>query len=366
MVTTLVGLTEDELDTPALVVDVDTLDRNIAHVAKTLKEAGVQWRPHAKGHKTPAIANRFMQAGAIGATVAKVGDAEIMAAAGIKDILIANQVVGPIKTRRLMGLIASIGADVIVAVDSEANARELNEVAGQFGVKPRVVIEVDSGMHRSGIAPGEPTVELAKLITSLPNLRFAGVMAWEGHAVSMLDHDQRRDTVTKAVTTLTATADAVRAAGIPVDIVSCGGGGTYLTSSTIPGVTEVQAGGVTMGDGFYRDLGSPVEPALFLITTVISRPTPERIIVDAGRRSIDPSQKAPDVPELDGVVSLKFSAEHGTIQLDHASDTPKVGDRIKIRVNYTDQAVHLHETLYGVRDGKVIAAWPVQARGKIQ
>jgi D-serine deaminase-like pyridoxal phosphate-dependent protein len=167
-------LTEDELDTPALVVDVDTLDRNIAHVAQTLREAGVQWRPHAKGHKTPAIANRFMAAGAIGATVAKVGDAEIMAAAGIKDILIANQVVGPIKTRRLMGLIASSGADVIVSVDSEANVRELNETAGQFGVQPRVVIEVDSGMHRSGIAPGEPTVELAKLVASLPNLRFAG------------------------------------------------------------------------------------------------------------------------------------------------------------------------------------------------
>ena len=291
MVTTLVGLTEDDLDTPALVVDVDTLDRNIAHVAQTVRDAGVQWRPHAKGHKTPAIAHRFMQAGAIGATVAKVGDAEIMAAAGIKDILIANQVVGPIKTRRLMGLIASTGADVIVSVDSEANVRELNEVAAQFGVKPRVVIEVDSGMHRSGIGPGEPTVELAKFITAQPNLRFAGVMAWEGHAVSMLDHDQRRDTVTKAVTTLTGTADAVRAAGIPVDIVSCGGGGTYLTSATIPGVTEVQAGGVTMGDGFYRDLGSPVEPALFLITTVVSRPAPDRIIVDAGRRSIDPTRR---------------------------------------------------------------------------
>ena len=117
----------------------------------------------------------------------------------------------------------------------------------------------------------------------------------------------------------------MRAAGIPVDIVSCGGGGTYLTSATIPGVTEVQAGGVTMGDGFYRDLGSPVEPALFLITTVVSRPTPDRIIVDAGRRSIDPSQKAPDVPELDGVTSVKFSAEHGTIQLDHNSDTPQGG-----------------------------------------
>ncbi|MCA9876131.1 MAG: DSD1 family PLP-dependent enzyme [Thermomicrobiales bacterium] len=366
MLTTFVGLTEDDLDTPALVVDIDTLDRNIAHVAKTTRDAGVQWRPHAKGHKTPAIANRYLQAGAIGATVAKVSDAEVMAAGGIRDILIANQIVGPIKTRRLMGLIASTGADVIVAVDSEANARELDEMAGQFGVRPRVVIEVDSGMKRCGIAPGEPTVALAKLIASLPNLRFAGVMAWEGHTVSMPDADLRKDEVIKAVTRLTDTAEAVRAAGIPVDIVSCGGGGTYLTSAFVPGVTEVQAGGVTMGDGFYRDLGAPVEPALFLITTVVSRPAPNRIIVDAGRRAIDPSQKTPDVPELDGVTGLKFSAEHGTIQLDHDSDTPKVGDRIKIRVNYTDQAVHLHDTLFGVRDGKIVSAWTVQGRGKIQ
>lgn len=365
MLTTLVGLPVSELDTPALLVDVDTMDRNIAHIAKTLREAGVQWRPHAKGHKTPAIAHRQIEAGAIGVTVAKVSDAEVMAAAGIKDILIANQVVGPIKTRRLAALIAGTGADVIASVDSAVNVRELDEAAGAFGVKMRVVVEIDSGMQRSGIAPGEPAVALAKLIAESANLRFAGVMSWEGHTVSMPENPERADAIAKSISLLTGTADAIRAAGLPVDIVSCGGSGTYLHTSRQPGITEVQAGGATMGDGFYRDLGSPVEPALHLTATVVSRPTPQRIIVDAGRRSIDPSQKAPEAPGIPGVTGLKFSAEHGTINLDHPSETPRVGDRIEIRVNYTDQAVHLHEVLFGVRDGVVVAAWPVLGRGRI-
>ena len=365
MLTTLVGLPLSEIDTPALLVDIDTMDRNIAHIAETMRASGVQWRPHAKGHKTPAIAHRQMAAGAIGVTVAKVSEAEVMAAAGIRDILIANQTVGPIKARRLAGLIAATGADVIASVDSEANARELDAAAAAFRVKPRVVVEVDSGMQRSGIAPGEPAVALAQTIAALPNLRFAGVMAWEGHTVSMADHSIRGEEIAKAIGRLTATADAIRAAGLPVDIVSCGGSGTYLYASRQPGVTEVQAGGATMGDGFYRALESPVEPALTLMATVVSRPTPERIIVDAGRRAIDPSQKPPEVPELKGVTSIKFSAEHGTIALDHPSETPRVGDRISILVNYTDQAVHLHEQIFGIRDGVVAAVWPVQCRGRI-
>ncbi len=366
MLTTLVGLPVSELDTPALLVDIETMDRNIAHIAGTMREHGVQWRPHAKGHKTPAITHRQMAAGAIGVTVAKVSEAEVMAAAGINDILIANQVVGPIKTRRLAALIAATGADVIVSVDNPANVRELDDAAAAFGVKPRVVVEVNTGMQRCGVAPGEPTVELAKLVADSPNLRFAGVMAWEGHTVSMADHETRREEIAKAIGRLTATADAVRAAGLPVDIVSCGGSGTYLHAAPQPGITEVQAGGATMGDGFYRDLEARIEPALTLMTTVTSRPAEDRIVIDAGRRSIDPSQKAPTVRGIDGVTGIKFSAEHGIIALDGPAEWPRVGDRLILEVNYTDQAVHLHENLFGVHDGVIAAIWPVACRGKIQ
>jgi D-serine deaminase-like pyridoxal phosphate-dependent protein len=366
MLTTLVGMPVSELDTPALLVDIEAMDRNIAHIAETMRKHGVQWRPHAKGHKTPAIAHRQIAAGAIGVTVAKVSEAEVMAAAGINDILIANQVVGPIKARRLAALIAATGADVIVAVDSPMNVRELDDTAGKFGVKPRVVVEVDSGMKRCGVAPGEPAVELAQIVAASPHLRFAGVMAWEGHTVSMADHEARREEIAKAIGRLTGAADTIRAAGLPVDIVSCGGSGTYLHAAPQPGITEVQAGGATMGDGFYRDLEAQVEPALTLMTTVASRPTEDRIIIDAGRRAIDPSQKAPLARGIDGVKAMRFSAEHGVLTLEGPAESPRVGDRLILEVNYTDQAVHLHENLYGVRNGVVAAVWPVQCRGRIQ
>jgi D-serine deaminase-like pyridoxal phosphate-dependent protein len=365
MLTTFVGMPVSELDTPALLVDIDAMDRNIAHIAETLHRHGVQWRPHAKGHKTPAITHRQLAAGAIGVTVAKVSEAEVMAASGVKDILIANQVVGPIKTRRLAALIAATGADVIVSVDNAANVRELDDAAATFGVRPRVVVEVNSGMNRCGVAPGEASVAMAKSVDASPHLRFAGVMAWEGHTVSMLEHEPRRVEIAQAIGRLTATADAVRASGLPVDIVSCGGSGTYLHAAPQPGITEVQAGGATMGDGFYRELEARVEPALTLLATVTSRPTEDRVIVDAGRRAVDPSTRPPRARDLDGVAAMRFSAEHGVISLDGPSEWPRVGDRLVLEINYTDQAVHLHETLFGVRDGVVVSAWPVLCRGKI-
>jgi D-serine deaminase-like pyridoxal phosphate-dependent protein len=152
---------------------------------------------------------------------------------------------------------------------------------------------------------------------------------------------------------------------LPVEIVSCGGSGTYLHAARQPGVTEIQAGGGTMGDAFYRALGSPVEPALTLLTTVVSRPTEDRIVLDAGRRAIDPSQKAPTARGIDGVQGIRFSAEHGIMALEGPREWPRVGDRLELEVGYTDQAVHLHESLFAVRDETIVAVWPVAGRGKI-
>ena len=366
MQATIVGRPISELDTPALLVDVDAMDRNIAHIAATLAETGVAWRPHAKGHKTPAIAHRQLAAGAIGVTCAKLGEAEVYAATGVRDILVANQVVGPIKTRRLAALIAATGADVVVAVDQPANVAELDVAAAEFGVRPRVVIEVDTGMARCGVAPGEPTVELARRIAAAPHLRFAGLMAWEGHTVAMGEHEPRRTEIAAAIGRLVETAEACRAAGLPVDIVSCGGSGTYLHAARQAGITEVQAGGATLGDYWYQELESPVEPALALMAGVVSRPTADRIVVDAGRKSVDPSLRAPKPRGLDGVRSIAFSAEHGTISLDGPAEAPRPGDRVFFDIGYHDQCIHLHEALYAVRDGTVLAVWPTLARGKLQ
>jgi D-serine deaminase-like pyridoxal phosphate-dependent protein len=265
----------------------------------------------------------------------------------------------------LAALIASSGADVIAAVDNPANVRELDHAAAAFGVRPRIFVELNCGMNRCGIAPGDPAVTLALAVAASPHLRFAGVMAWEGHAPAIADPDARREEIVRAIGELTDTARMCRDAGLPVEIVSCGGSGTYLHTARQPGITEVQAGGATMGDGYYRKLGSPVEPALTLMATVTSRPAEDRVVLDSGRRAVDPSQHAPSPRGLDGVQGIRFSAEHATIALDGPSEWPRIGDRLQLEINYTDQAVHLHETLFGVRDDVIVAAWPVQGRGRI-
>ena len=364
MYTTVVGCPVAELDTPALVLDLDAFEHNLATMAADIAARGVSWRPHAKAHKSPAVAHRQIAAGAIGVTCAKVSEAEVFAANGIRDILIANEVVGPIKTRRLAAVCRQ--ADVIVAVDSADNVREHDRAAAAAGSKPRVVIEVNVGMERAGVLPGAPAVELAKLVASMPNLRFAGVMAWEGHTMAMQGGDERVAEINAAVNRLLETAQACRDAGLTVDIVSAGGTGTYLTTVGIAGVTEVQAGGGVFGDVVYRRLGVNVKPALSVLATVTSRPTATRVIIDAGRKTIDPSSRQPDILELPEVEKMGFSAEHGTLHLPAPSDTPRVADRLTLQSGYSDQLCHLHEHIYGVRDGLVETVWPVAGRGRLQ
>jgi D-serine deaminase-like pyridoxal phosphate-dependent protein len=215
------------------------------------------------------------------------------------------------------------------------------------------------------VSPGEATVTLAKQLQELSSIRFAGLMAWEGHAVAIADHVVRDAEIRASIARLTESADAVRAAGIPVGIVSCGGTGTFMTVRELEGVTEIQAGGGIFGDGFYRSLDVPVEPALSLFVTVTSRPTPRRIIVDAGRKAVDPSNSVPEVVGVDGVAKVGFSAEHGTIALEHDLELPAVGDRLELHIGYSDQAVHLHDQVVVAKDGRAVAIWPTLSRGKL-
>jgi D-serine deaminase-like pyridoxal phosphate-dependent protein len=364
MLTSLVGLPVSELDTPAVLIDLDPFERNIAGMAADIEARNCAWRPHAKAHKSPAIAHKQIAAGAIGVACAKVGEAEVMVAAGIRSILIANQIVGPIKTRRLAQLCHH--ADVITSVDAIENVQELDGVAREYGARIGVVIEVNTGMNRSGAEPGAASVALAEKIARCAGLRFAGVMAWEGQAMSMAPGPEREREIVRACRSLVETAEAIRAVGVPVEIVSAGGTGTYLTSAAVEGVTEVQAGGGIFGDKIYRDFGARVEPALSLLTQVVSRPTPDRIIVDAGRKSIDPSLRPPVVKGIATTQPISLSAEHGKILLDTPCDTPRAGERLEFWVGYGDQCNHLHEHFYGIRNGVVETIWPIAARGRLQ
>ena len=353
-----------DLDTPALLVDLDVMEANIAHVADACRAQGVAWRPHVKSHKTIEIARKQIAAGAIGVTCAKLGEAEVLAAAGILDILIANQIVGPIKVRRLMALPRE--ADVIVSVDSAENVAELAEAAKAAGRTQRVVIEVNTGMNRAGVEPGAPVVALADVIARHPALRLVGVMGWEAHVTAIQDPTIKAEAVADAIALLTESAQACREAGHDMSIVSCGGTGTLQYCGSQPGVTEVQVGGAIFNDEHYRThYGLDLPCALTVLATVISRPNPTRVILDAGRKAMSNDMALPRPLGLD-VASVKLSAEHAQIELSAASETPHIGDKIELVIGYSDTTIHLHEEIVALRGGAVAAVWKVAGRGKLK
>lgn len=358
------GASKYELDTPVLLVDLDVLEGNIATLARRCRDAGINWRPHFKGIKVPAISLKAIAAGAIGITCAKLGEAEVAAAAGITDILIANQIVGPRKLARLVQLRRA--ADVVVAVDAAGNVAALGAAAKRAGVALRVVIEVDIGMHRAGVLPGAPVVALAKTIAATGGLVFAGVMGWEAQAVGIADAAEKKRVVTAAIADLVASATACAAAGLPCKIVSCGGTGTIKYTMHEPGVTEIQAGGGMLSDMRYTTaMNADLTPALTILATVTSRPTPTRIICDAGRKAMSADGVFPNPLGVGKIAKLAFSAEHTTIELEAPSAKPGIGDPLEFIAGYGDTTVHLHDTLYGVRGGIVEAEWPILARGKL-
>jgi D-serine deaminase-like pyridoxal phosphate-dependent protein len=359
-----VGRKKAELDTPVLLVDLDRMEANIATIAGACRAAGVSWRPHFKGIKVPAISLRAIAAGAIGITCAKLGEAEVAAAAGIRDILVANQVVTPLKMERLARLRRS--ADPIVAVDDAGNVDALGAAARRAGVVLRVVIEVDIGMRRAGVLPGEPVVALARHIASTQGLSFSGVMGWEAQAVGIADPAEKERCVAEAIALLAGSARACAGAGLPCAIVSCGGTGTIRYTMHQPGVTEIQAGGGMLSDMRYTtSMHADLPPALTILATVTSRPTPTRIICDAGRKAMSADGINPMPIGLGAIARLSFSAEHSTIELEAPSATPRIGDTVEFVAGYGDTTVHMHDTLYGVRDGVVEVEWPVLARGKL-
>jgi len=359
-----IGLPKSELDTPALWVDLDRLDRNIAQLAAHFKSAGVNWRPHTKGIKVPAIAHKLLAAGASGVTCAKLGEAEVMAAAGIRDILIANQIVGKQKIARLVNVRPH--ADVKVAVDSLENVKEIGAAASAKDVEIGVVIEINSGMERAGVAPGQPTLDLARQIHDTAGVRFMGLMTWEGHALSENEPAAKRQQIEQSVALATETAQLCRNDGLPVEIMSAGGSGTYAVTPFLPGVTEIEAGGAIFCDQTYQDWGVDLEPALFVQCTVTSRSAPTRIICDGGFKTFPRGFMPPKPMGVEQVNGVSLSAEHGIITLDAPNTTLKVGDVLDLMVGYGDATVFLHDTMYGIRSGIVETAWAVQGRGKLR
>ena len=272
-----------DIDTPALLLDLEVKEANIAAMAAFFRDRPQKLRPHFKTPKTPEVARRQLQAGAIGITAAKLGEAKVLVDAGLGPVLVANQIVGPQKIDRLMELLTR--GEVIVAVESELNIRELEEGAARSGQTPQAIIEVDIGMRRCGTANPEETVELAQRLADGP-IRYRGIMGYEGHTQQIPDLAEKVARATQAMERLSAHVRALREAGLAPEIVSAGGTGTHDVAGAWPDVTEVQAGSYVFMDGAYRstrpDLG---QPALTLLTTVIARHG-DYAIVDAGMNAL--------------------------------------------------------------------------------
>ena len=361
----LIGKSVDDLDTPALCVDLDAMESNIRELAAACRQNGVAWRPHAKCHKSVDVGRKLIAAGAIGLTCAKLGEAEIFAAAGIKDLLIANELVGPQKVRRLVELRRI--ADPVFCIDHIDQALPISQAMHAAGLRVRAVLEVNVGMNRAGILPGEPALFLAQEIARLPGIELAGVMGWEGHLVIVEDPKEKEARIREALSQLTATRDLLVANSLPCPIVSCGGTGSYPISVSHPGVTEIEAGGAIFMDAFYRRKChiSAFQLALKVVATVVSRPAPERAIIDAGRKTMNMEMAMPFVLGREDIEVKSLSAEHGTLTLAPSAQNLRIGDRLEIIPGYSDFTNVLHDQFYALRGTRIEAIWPLQGRGKL-
>ena len=358
------GMNTHDLDTPALLLDLDLFESNIAKMAEFMGQGSAALRPHAKSNKCPIIARRQIEAGAIGICCQKLGEAEVMGDNGIKDILITNQIVGPTKIARLVELAKQI--DVKPAVDSRTNVAALAEAARGAGLELGVVIEVDVGMERCGVAPGEATVELARFIDHTPGVRLRGVMGYEGHCVIERDFEKRKAETYQANRLLVDSKDAVEAAGIDVEIVSAAGTGTYMFAGRHPGITEVEAGSYIFMDTTYREVLTDFHVSLTVLATVISRPGDDRFILDCGSKTFAGDHGTPALLDLPPADHMGLSEEHSTWRYEQAAPDVQIGDKVRVIPGHCCSTVNLHDNYTVIQGENVVDIWPILAARRTQ
>ena len=352
-----------ELETPALVIDLDAMERNLRRVADYFAARPCALRPHVKTHKCATIARKQVELGAIGVTCAKVGEAEAMADGGIASILIANQVTAATKIQRLARLAGR--CDLMVALDNLDNAHAIGQAATQARTTVGVLVEVDTGMGRCGLAP-EPdqVVAFVKAVLPIDGLRFRGLMGYEGHTVMIKDAAERRDKATAAGSQLGACAQAVRDAGVEVEIVSGGGTGTYDISGDSGVFTEIQAGSYVFMDARYHGIQPELETALLMVSTVVSLARPGVVTLDCGMKSITHEFGQPLVLSPQGLGPAKLSEEHGRCDVEQGPCDLKLGDQVWLLPTHCCTTVNLHDRYWCVRDGRLMDTWPIEARGR--
>ncbi len=351
-----------EIPTPALVVDLRAMERNIERMASYFADKRCKLRPHFKANKTPAIARRQLAAGSCtGLTVATVGEAELIAAERVcDDVLIANEILGPGKGARAAKVAKQI--DLKVAIDSNETLDDLANAARAEGAEVGVLVDINVGLPRCGIAAGEPALALGRRAVATDGVRLRGLMGYEGHVVGLEDRAEREARAAKAMQRLLDTAQLFREEGLACEIVSAGGTGTFDITGDMDGITEIQAGSYVLMDTAYAKLGTPFERAMWLLSTVLSRPKPELCATDSGLKACAVDHGNPSVKNIEGANVMFLSDEHATISLPPES-TIRPGDRIELWPSHIDPTINLHDALFAVDGDEVVEIWPVAARG---
>jgi D-serine deaminase-like pyridoxal phosphate-dependent protein len=359
-----------ELETPALVIDLDVLEANLAEMAAVAARAGVGLRPHTKTHKSPEIARLQLAAGAAGITCAKLGEAEVMADAGLDDLLVAYPLVGQDKLRRLGGLLER--ARVRVSLDSVEVAEGLGRLGGQLGRPVEVLVEVDTGLHRLGRPPGPPTAELVGLIARVPGVAVAGLLTHAGHAYRATTPQELRRLAEREALDLVETAALCRRQGIELAELSVGSTPTARAGAFVDGVTEIRPGTYALNDATMMRLGVATEAttAARVLATVVARPTTERFVLDAGSKCLttDNMGTVPDWLVVAGRPGLHLdflSEEHGVGHLD-GGERLGIGDRVQVIPSHACGCVNLFDLAYGVRGGRVERELPIAGRGRVR
>lgn len=362
------GMPEDEVETPALLIDLDAFEHNLDTMAAAVQAGGIKLRAHAKTHKSPVIAHLQMARGAVGQCVQKVSEAEILAWGGVPDILVSNQIVGAGKLARFAAL-ARI-ARMAICVDHPAQVAALEQAASAAGQRLTVLVEIDVGMGRCGVPAGPEAVALCQRIAASPDLRFGGLQAYNGRAQHLRSHAERRAAISMAAETTARCIEDLRRHGLACAIVGGGGTGTYPFEIASGVYTELQAGSYCFMDADYsRNLDadgavtSPFRQALFVLATVMSRPGPGIAVVDAGHKAYAVDSGLPLVWQRPDIQVSGASDEHGKLVFGSETSPPALGEKLRLVPGHCDPTVDRYDWYVGIRKGRVECLWPVAARG---
>ena len=367
-----IGKSKWELDTPALVVDLDKMEQNIKTVHTRLQGTGVGVRPHVKTHKCPAIAKMQIDAGAVGVCAAKLDEAEVMLQNGIKNVLMTTVNISAPKIIKAMAL-RKKHKGFIQAVDNPQNIQDLQDAAKAAGIKAEVVLDINV-IKRSGVPPGEPALALAQMIDKMPNLKFCGILAYDGAVQHVAGFQKRKSQALKTFEPVVKSYEMMKAAGLNMEIFSGGGTGTYDIMIEVPGFTDVQVGSYVFMDRQYNEIGGAKNDKVFddfatsltVMSTIVNNYYPGRLTTDSGAKAFTLNKPNPLVI---GEPDFNYNAgsdEYGTITFDKSNKSYKVGDKLEIIAPHCDPIVNLYDVMYGTRGDKVVEVIPVLARGKSQ